>query len=1056
MSSEDEKNEGGNECLEALVPIIKKIEDFDKLPTPERIEAISEKEKKIQKLREELDEHFRKLADSRKTPVFAIEHPYTHDDVKILTKIFRNDEDWGGEGNYLFWCILSAEHGYHFEGSRYWPEFEDNLHYEAWRTIFRDHIWGYFQKFKKKFNGYTPTGAWAAKFTNICWPTSHAILPKYLLQEFVYHLHIIRDDLHKVINQEPDVIGNYLRDSYYYSDSKTRFEKLLEQTQLMGMICRSIIIKDDKEHNSIIYDKTLDRIVNDFSDETKELLAFTRGAIKENQEKEKNKPPKGPRSPTFDGGKKPGKEPKPGSEEYDLNDIYKNINISPIVKLRKKEKDKWVIVLEFPGFKSYAQNNKDTWDLLTNIRCKVINDKIFQSAGWILHKNPQREIDIWPEKESPLLKFDTEDYQAEIIAIQKKCSLLDFDHYIFKIRKNDNTAIKLKGYEVSPGNDYILISNSVIEARGDFIKEIDVGGPKVHSYLINIVEPYIGSVTNLLRMLRPQIEIRRKIKIAPIGLISRRNDDEGYYEWFDSETPCFSISYDHSVKNFEICLNGDTPIQVKANDNDDKVFISLENLDTGTHTLEIAADNNAIAKCELEIWIKKQEDIFNYSLPTGLRIFTEPARPDLNDLTDSKIELTTMGPKNTEISLKLRLLEDDIPFYEMEITKEKLPFDDWQNLLSKHFENKNNDIGKYTLDCENGELVIDAGVLGEKTVYLEKGITPLRIIYKKINKKIHFRIVDDTVNREDSNKKVIFLPIEEPVEEEELEYEECAKKYTAFKGQGGLIIVGKTLWDIFEEKTKGNTVRFSWEGLPDISFVDDYMKSDNFDSIIINSKTKKLGLADLGFRPKINFSRNYLLESQMNPQEKRKLIAFYFKWLSYIYYWKNAKAVGQMVTFKKNRVLKDLKSSFLEILCGKEWVQAEDDYINNKVSKHGRIPSTQLISKIDDEHYANRLYRMMAEQRTWLSIKRKHKNFDEELSKQYISHSGDCFDMSRRDGNRQQYLEFIFDLANNTENIFNKYKDDTIVYLDSVHDEVTLIKGARFLYLFKESGYFDN
>ena len=49
-----------------------------------------------------------------------------------------------------------------------------------------------FRKFRQIYNGVVPSGPWAKHFSIIAWPITHAVLPRYLQQQFARALYDLR------------------------------------------------------------------------------------------------------------------------------------------------------------------------------------------------------------------------------------------------------------------------------------------------------------------------------------------------------------------------------------------------------------------------------------------------------------------------------------------------------------------------------------------------------------------------------------------------------------------------------------------------------------------------------------------------------------------------------------------------------------------------------------------------------------------------------------------------------------------------------------------------
>ena len=129
-----------------------------------------------------LEVHFHKLHQERskevRRPLFALEHDLSEQELEQLKKDIRAYiRRYSPNKHWLPWIVYAAELGYDYIGYEYWQSFEEST--EGWiqygdRYYLRDN----FKKFCKSFAGAQPTGIWARHFSIICFPITHAVLPK--------------------------------------------------------------------------------------------------------------------------------------------------------------------------------------------------------------------------------------------------------------------------------------------------------------------------------------------------------------------------------------------------------------------------------------------------------------------------------------------------------------------------------------------------------------------------------------------------------------------------------------------------------------------------------------------------------------------------------------------------------------------------------------------------------------------------------------------------------------------------------------------------------------
>ena len=135
---------------------------------------------------EKLGSHFSQLRERRlnhlsaRGILYALEHGLNELNVAELRQQIHEWLKYSGPASrhFLAWAVYSAEIGYQYSGEEYWTTFCRLT--PGWQDSqnSRGQIRSAFEEFHRKFNATHPQGAWAEHFTIICWPITHAILPK--------------------------------------------------------------------------------------------------------------------------------------------------------------------------------------------------------------------------------------------------------------------------------------------------------------------------------------------------------------------------------------------------------------------------------------------------------------------------------------------------------------------------------------------------------------------------------------------------------------------------------------------------------------------------------------------------------------------------------------------------------------------------------------------------------------------------------------------------------------------------------------------------------------
>jgi hypothetical protein len=162
---------------------------------------------------ERLEKHFENLHKTRLAsvgdkPVFALEHGLSDDEIAAIQVDVRAyiKESALSDRHWMAWVVYAAELGYIYEGAEYWQTFESRT--PSWlahgdRYFIRDS----YRRFSKVCGGAKPRGPWAERFSIICWPITHAILPEDLQRQLAQILFEVRHSFRPELFDSPELLG---------------------------------------------------------------------------------------------------------------------------------------------------------------------------------------------------------------------------------------------------------------------------------------------------------------------------------------------------------------------------------------------------------------------------------------------------------------------------------------------------------------------------------------------------------------------------------------------------------------------------------------------------------------------------------------------------------------------------------------------------------------------------------------------------------------------------------------------------------------------------------
>ena len=217
----------------------------------------------LEEYQERVERRFESIARFREGlgfPVFALEHGLADEEIKEISYLLRENLESRPSlsSHWLLWVIYATEAGYSYNGDEYWPSFKSQT--PEWEFDRYEFI-RLFTRFRDTYDGVRPSGAWAEHFRIIAWPITHAILPRYLQNQFARALFDLRFSLAGMDAVDPSTIGRMLAANV--PNASSRFREFLQQEELTGRIVLALFDEDPVENREPINPQTLGRIVAD-------------------------------------------------------------------------------------------------------------------------------------------------------------------------------------------------------------------------------------------------------------------------------------------------------------------------------------------------------------------------------------------------------------------------------------------------------------------------------------------------------------------------------------------------------------------------------------------------------------------------------------------------------------------------------------------------------------------------------------------------------------------------------------------------------------------------
>lgn len=830
-----------------------------------------------------MERHFASLAERRATsgfPLFALEHGLDDGELEEIAKQLRARLNTGLRlaPHWLLWTIYAAERGYTYEGGEYWQSFEDVT--PGWDSRDRYRVTAWFSKFQATYNGVIPSGPWASHFSIIAWPITHAVLPRYLQQQFARTLYDLRFTLARLTTIEPAVIGRLIANNVYYAS--TRFEQFLQQEELVVRIVLALLHQDPREGEEPLLPVTLDRIVADL-----EQMRHARGWLREASRVVADR---------FKGIGRGAAPPSSGEGEASVERRLQEVrpDIRPDLRLRYAGDGRWTLVIDVPNFKGIAALNPDIRQFLRQTRSKLNGDDVRRPAGWVLSGNRRAVLRAWPDPSRPLIRFESPNGAVDHL-LESECRMSPGPIWLFRIG-GDGIAREIVSRLMRPGHDYILASPEEFEDLQEGMETCAIDCSDLCAIRVSVPSDVSGAYMQWLR--RRNLELARTIRVWPAGLPGRNWDGEGRSEWLTSESPCFGIVPDHPVDSYLVTLDDGAATAFQPGEPGEPTFIQLPQLAAGTHRLNVKARRSAALdglgappshEGYLELRVREPEPwIPGTTSHVGLVVTSNPHDAALDVFWENELDLTVFGPEGRQVIPHVSL--EDAKGEEIYSAQVCPPMDlpvlpeTWKKRFLEYLRRENAE-WRY-LEAASGLLTIEGQELGRFGVRFDHDALPVRWVLRHRGEAVSLRLVDDT-GQEEVEPKCRFFSMETPTRIERLDVGSALAGFDV-QSPGGLFI------------TQNGRFR---------------------DLVIISTGLSSSGLEGLGVQPVYDSIAD-------NPKS-------IIKHMRILRYWKSARLAGFLANARRAQVVIGLTTRLYGAMAGRDWGRAEAAFMRSNDREKG-------------------------------------------------------------------------------------------------------------------------
>lgn len=732
---------------------------------------------------ERLSRHFAELRQVRRRaedlPLFALEHGLNAAELQDLSEGIRRHILNGGplRAHALPWIVYASEIGYRYSGDEYWQTFEAAT--PGW--LFRgERSWvrARFRSFHAEFGGAEPTGAWAEHFSIICWPITHAILPKDLQQQLARILYDLRHSFSKELLESPTSLGEAVAARSW--NATARFQKLAQETALIGQIAAALLLQGNVGSDTLIHRATLQRIVQDLERERlgREWLKDARRFAQERAQVRglsmgRSRDTLTPRKP----------------EEARAEAIALGIEPRLVLRPTDASKDSWDVSLEIPELSHLLVKFPATREILPGSRCSVAGAAGRPLArGRLLHSPQRVALSRWPKSDEVLLKFEPSHSLLEFL-LRTDCLLRPGPSWLFKVA-TDGVAYEMRGRRVRAGGKYVLVTLGNTAVSAAHARPITLNCQGVTGALLELPDALTPEwEAELLHIGVRQV---KSIEVWPAGLAASAWDGEGYGEWPASEQPCLAISCDHSVSELLVTMNQDPPLNISNIHPGEPIFVELPKLAIGLHKVSFAARGprgtatESIGDLDVLMRVREERPWSPGINPHGpLSVEIDPAAPTLEQLWEGQLELAIRGPVGRPVKCRVSMESStpDSPVFTRMLPSLNLPTsnDQWQRHFDEHFR-RFKDCQKAYDEARRCELEFSADEFGNFTLVCEREFKPLRWALRRTGDVQVAKLYEDV--GADEKPAVSRITFERPCDIEQLE---AATEYPG-PAKGGLYL----------------------------------------------------------------------------------------------------------------------------------------------------------------------------------------------------------------------------------------------------------------------------
>lgn len=696
-------------------------------------------------LQQRLENHFVALRKQRTAtvgdqPIFALEHNLTVVELQQLLSFIHHHivSASPAKQHALPWIVYATEMGYRYSGDEYWQTFEANT--ARW-TLFGSRTWirRRFEEFHVRFGGAKPTGRWAETFTNICWPITHAILPKDLQRQLAKILYENRHAFSRNLLESPVRLGALI--AARSLNASTRFQKLAQQPLLVGQIATALLLDDKNDGKSLILPSTLRRIAEDLERErqAKAWLSGARQHINTTRLHGVRAIPK-PRA----SGVLAGTEAEPSSAQADLG-------LEPRMVAQPTGAGAFDVYIEIRNLSPLLIRFPELGEILNESRCIVAGaaDPRPLHQGRVLRRQQMVRLATWPTADEPLFCFERTHPELDYL-LSAESYRRPGQQWLFRIA-TDGRAYELRSLNVRAGGKYLLLQSQPFADQFEGGRSVSVNCNGVHALELSVPAAVTDEWTRRLKSIG--LNHAKALDVWPAGTPPAAWDGESRVEWLSTDVPILAVRSDHALADLTVLLDGNewSRIQFSRVDPGKTNFIELPELPVGLHQLTFRLQTNerrfANESIHLNVVIREPHEwIPGVTAQGAFLVLTDPASPTLEQLWEGRAAVEIHGPDGRQVSGSITLFEraSDQQIAQIALPSLSLPVstDQWEQHFEKHVRSTKAVANNYDM-AQACVIELKAEELGRYCIKCERDFEPVRWALRRSSECYQAKVVSD-------------------------------------------------------------------------------------------------------------------------------------------------------------------------------------------------------------------------------------------------------------------------------------------------------------------------